>query len=243
MDHALGDYIVDEEADVKYSIVVGDSAPDASSKTFSIFYWGTVPIVRTLHLQTAVSSFVTELEAMVAPQRNDSIYLRAGVVSAGDRIGLVPVSMLVGLGDQNRVAQRAGVSVSAPLVVSLDPVSGAIAPLARSLKGPDPYSRLSSVAAPGAPDRFVLEGERRVDAVFAMTTGPLQPRSPMVEPASRAATLYRTAPWAMNLDAFGPSTFEGLAAMLREARGFKLTQTTPARALFGSISEAMGQRS
>jgi hypothetical protein len=236
LDYALADYIVDEEAEVKYSFVVGDASPDAVSKTFSIFYWGTVPVVKTLHFPAAIGAFLTELEVMVASERTDGVFLRAVPVSAGGALGLVPVSMVMGMGDETRTAKRMGLNFGAPMAVRLDPTDGLISPVPSALNLPaDAIARLAAVTHSTGPDRLVLEPNSKVATVFAMSTGPLSPDARLMEASSRAGTLYRIAPWILNLEAYGPSSFEVLAAMLRDANGYTLTQISDQTRLFEAL--------
>jgi hypothetical protein len=242
LDHALADYIVDDEAEVKYSFIIGDASEGGRgtkrsvSKTFSMFYWGTVPVVKTLHLPTAISAFLTELEVMVASQRNDGVFLRAVPVTAGGALGLVPVSMIMGMGDETRTATRAGLSFGAPMAVRLDPTTGLISPVPSALGLPeDTYDRLTAVTHSTGPDRLILEPDSKVDAVFAMSTGPLTADASLIEASSRAGTLYRIAPWILNLEAYGPSSIEVLAAMLLDANGYTLTQIGSRERLFEAL--------
>jgi hypothetical protein len=236
LDYALADYIVDEEAEVKYSFIIGDASREAVSKTFSMFYWGTVPVVKTLHLPTAISAFLTELEVMVAPERNDGVFLRAVPVTAGGALGLVPVSMVMGMGDETRTAKRVGLSFGAPMALSLDPGTGLVSPLPKILDVPaDAIDRLAEVTHSTGPDRLTLAADSKIDAVFAMSTGPLGPDAVLMEASSRAGTLYRIAPWILNLTAYGPSSVEALATMLRDANGYTLTQITDRTKLFEAM--------
>jgi hypothetical protein len=242
LDHALADYIVDDEAEVKYSFIIGDAAPGGRGKnaplgkTFSMFYWGTVPVVKTLHLPTAISAFLTELEVMIASDRDDAVLLRAVPVTSGGALGLVPVSMIMGMGDETRTASRAGLEFGAPMAVKLDPTTGLISPLPSALDLPvDALDRVAEVTHSTGPDRLILEPDSKVNTVFAMSTGPLDPHAPLIEASSRAGTLYRIAPWVLNLETFGPSSFEALATMLRDANGYTLTQISNRTRLFEAL--------
>ncbi|MGH2808972.1 MAG: hypothetical protein ACRDKT_17040 [Actinomycetota bacterium] len=237
LDHALGAYITDEEAEVKYSFVVGDAGGRGSvSKTFSIFYWGTVPVVKTLHFPTAIHAFLTELEVMQMSPRRDGLFLRAVPVTDGDAVGLVPVSMIMGMGDETRTAARAGLSFGAPMALRLDPSTGLVSPVPASLALPrDAHDLLSTVTQSGGLDRLVLAPEVKIDAVFAMSTGPIDADANLMEPASRASTLYRIAPWILNLDSFGSSSLEVLGGMVQGARGYTLTPISDRTRLFEAL--------
>lgn len=245
LDYALADYRVDRQTDFTYSIVLGsDDKPGGStSKGFNIFYWGTVPVVRTLHLPRMVDSFLTELETILLSTRQDRLYLRSVPVTANGNTGLLPLSLFLTFGDRGRQARKAGLSFDGTMTVSLDIDSGRISPVDPQLGLPaDARARLTEIAPIGGViDRAAIARATDVDVVYT-TTRPGVPEPPGLQAVSRATTLYRMAPWILNLEAVGSAAFDGLRRMLEGSRCYALGPVVDLPHLFGSLATGLNGR-
>lgn len=243
LDHALHRYLVPTPADVRYSFVVEEPGQHAAraGRSFNIFYWGTVALVRTLHLPTVVDSFLTELESLLLPDRDDSVYMRAVPVAVGERAGLVPMSLVLALGDQSRMAKKLGLSISAAMAVELNVDSGLVGAIHPRLQVPeDAGSRLIDMGwAPGSPDRVSVTTPSAVDAIFTMVRGPEGPDAPLLGSASRAATLYRIAPWVSNFSTVRSRAVIGLGRMLRRSACYTLGSTGNPEYLLQSLADGI----
>lgn len=224
--------------------MVRDGVKEGGPRGFNIFYWGTVPVVRTLHLPTMVRSFLCELETMMVAERDDGVYLRAVPVHSATMLGVIPMTLHLTLGDQNRRAVKTGFSIGETMTVLVDR-NGGITPVPRHLALPeDAYERVLDMATPGVePDRDSLAGPTYVDAVFAMDRGASDDDADLVTEAPRALTLHRILSWVLNFDHAPAAALGSLEALIRNADCYSVTHVSSIPRVVAGIARGLDDAS
>ncbi len=214
LDEALGRYRIDEETDPYFSVVVdgGEENGDSRGRGYHILYRGIAVMVRTLHLPTVGRALFSELEALSFRDREDLLYLDNSLAASGGKTALLPqfmVSFIAGLG-QRRVG-RAGLSLSAESSVAVEPRSGRVVPVPRTLDVSNDSVEWLGDGSDGQTDRVFVEEPFMPDVV--LTHGVAEE----LDGISRARVLSRLTAGVFNLKRVGRSALEGLGRTIAAA--------------------------
>lgn len=238
LDRVLSDYYADEAAPAVYSVVVSDGSGIGGrpGRKFHILYRFGTPLVKSLHLPTVFRALFSELESLTFSQRDDALFLNAGLVASNGSLALGPGSLSLILDRLGRRVQRAGLRFSPSRFVAIEPRSGKIIPIPPQLEFPRAaLHQLEELAAgDGADDRhgLVLDGPSSLDAVFDyIDAGAL-------EPVPRALVVTRLARMTTNFPKFGKTALEVLARLVQETPCLALGPPDN-RAILAAISSVM----
>lgn len=215
LDRALAAHWTTESAPAIYSLVVADGTGDGgrSGRQFHILYRYTAPLLKTLHLPTLIRGLFAELDSLTFGQRDDALFLHAGLVASNGSLALGPGSMSAYLTRLGRRVEREGLRMSASRYTAVDPASGEVIPVPSQLDlSSRAVGRLETLVPADRPDDrlgLVLDAPARVDAVFDYSGG--EP----LEQMSRALVVSRLAGKSLNLPKLGMSALEGLARLVQ----------------------------
>jgi hypothetical protein len=214
LDHSLGDYRTDEEADPYFSVVVGERLRERGSKTYHILYRSTQKVVRTFHLPTVGRALVAEIESLSFPQRTDAVYLNYGLIASNGMTALVPSALGWSVAGLGRRVDRAGLRLPATAAVAMDE-AGTVIPTPATVAVPQgAFGELEDLGR-SKPDRVWVESAVTPDLVF-VHTGEKTP----IQPVSRAWALARLAGGVYNLKELGSSALESLAGTVQSSACF-----------------------
>lgn len=219
MDEALAGFRVPGEAAPHYSVLVAREPGGAGrlGRGFHILYRGVTPLVRTLHLPTLRGALLAELESFRFPEREDAIYLRAGILKAGEQAVLVPSAVIPHLGRLGRRVSREGIMLPAAVSAAVDLASGRVIPV-RPFLGAD-GNDIDRVD--GNSDRLVVDEPISVDVVCTFATG----QDSFIEPISRAVALHQLSAQVVNLPTIGGAALTVLGRLVAGARCYSLVVT------------------
>jgi hypothetical protein len=232
LDRALSGHWATEPAPAVYSVVVSDGNGDRGSRPgrqFHVLYRHDSPLVRTLHLPTLVRSLFAELDSLTFSQRDDAMFVGAGLVASNGSLALGPGAMSMYLDRLGRRVERAGLRLAAARFVAVDPRSGQVIPVPSQLDiSPNAVARLGTVIPSDRPDNrhgLVLEGPTSVDAIFDFSDGEA------LVPMSRALVVSRLARGVPNFPKFGKKGLEALARLVQGTPCLGLGRPQPAAML------------
>jgi hypothetical protein len=241
LDRALSDHWSTEPAGAVYSVVLSGGKENGGSpgRHFHVLYRYDAPLVRTLHLPTLVRTLFAELESLTFSQRDDAMFLGAGLVASNGSLALGPGSMSMYLDRVGRRIERAGLTLSPTRFVALDPRSGRIVPVPSSLQvPPGDVAGLGAVVPSDRQDNrhgLVVEEPTSVDAIFDFSDA--EPLTPM----SRALVVSRLARGVANFPKFGKAGIEALARLTGGTRCLSLGKPQP-RPMLEILSSGLNRR-
>src|SRR5262249_13683310 len=130
LSQTLSAYEVDDIEDFLYSIVIPDAPSHGKkAKEFCILYKGSSSVIRTLDPVALGQSLLTELEGHRLHERNDAIYLTAGVAEIRGEPVLIPASLAPGLAKLGRRATKMDLGVPGQFAVGVGFGSEGIVPV------------------------------------------------------------------------------------------------------------------
>jgi hypothetical protein len=207
------------------SVVVGENEPKGRSRKYHLLYRSNTRVTRTRNLSTLADALFSEIEGLGFPDRNDAIYLNAGVVGVNGTIGLAATDLISFMADLGRVVERSRLTLPLQAFVAADPETGRILPLPRTLELPkDARERIAALAPPNdEPPRLVVDQPRRVDIVFTEFQAAEEEGEPPARPGrSTAFAVAELAALVTNMRQLGLGALEGLATMAQQARRYEL---------------------
>lgn len=223
---ALAPYLApgprDPDDDPLYSFVIAEP-PTAGSpaRQLHIFYVGTLDVVRSFDLVAVARAFLAEVESLTFPVRDDAVYVEASVIRGRDATALIPTWMVPPINAAGRRIRRAfELELPCSLSVALDPRSGHLVPVRRTLEIPaGALDALVGSWPPAAePDlRASVDEEARVDRVVVIGG---VPAGTGVHPAARGPVLFDLARSIRNLPIVRG---DGLRAVGRALSGAEAT--------------------
>lgn len=221
VEKTLEAYRIDSEQDPRYSIV-GYTAPDdggRDGKRFNILYAGTWHTIRTLHLPSLGHAFLSAMEAMLFPERDDSIFLDCIAVPVKGKVALLPGRRLPLLNRLSRQAGRLGIQIPAAMSVALDPSTGMLIPYAPLLEVPlDPIDALRAMSSSDGPsDRFTLSEPTPVHSIAIWDE-----EGHLFESVSRATALRTLAGGCFNLKRLKGDALQGIERLIDEKPCYQL---------------------
>jgi hypothetical protein len=220
LDRSLAAYRSDVETEWTYSVVVPEDAISVEApngevtrrRRLSILYWGIRPLVRTLDVRELARALLLQLEALLLPERDDAIYVRASLVPGEDANVLMPSQVTAYLHRKmRRRAERAHLSLPLAPFVAVDPSSGRVVPFRPMLRLPAEALE----AFPGEGDGQYGEPvvETQIDVVWTVGS-----RTEVVlEPMTRGTSLRNLAGALVNLPLVGRDGLEGLGRLVQRA--------------------------
>jgi hypothetical protein len=221
--HVLDEYRVpdDMEDDPFFSIVVEDGEPSvAGGRRFHILYRRTAAVVRTLEVATLARAFLTEIERLRLPFRDDAVQLDGAVALVRDVPVLMPGYLVSSLSALGRRAEREGITLPGHTTVQIDDV-GRVVPREGVLDVPgDALHRLGEqfpVSAAG--DRFMITEPVRPEVILELALEP----GVGLRQVSRGATLHRLGTMTMNLPLLGGKSLPPLRPLVARARCYETT--------------------
>jgi hypothetical protein len=242
--YALGGYRVDgprdADGDPLYALIVEDDASPSgrAAKRLHIFYYGTFGIIRTLDVMAVARSFITEIESLTFPIRDDAVYLEASLIRGQGRTVLIPALMVPDVSSAGRrIRGSIDVALPAHMSIALDPASGHAVPVSRTLDVPaDVLEVVGDFVPVGSPEdaRAVVDRELAIDRVVMIANG----GEPGLSPVSRGAVLYELARSIRNLAMVGGDGVTTIARLLAGADVVKARWGTSAQ-LVGMIEAAV----
>jgi hypothetical protein len=215
LDHTLGAYQVEDETDPYYSIVIGGGENNGrpGERKYHILYRGASTLVRTLHLPTVGRALLTEIESLTFPERDDRLYLDFGLVASNGATALLPSAMITTVATLGRRVARAGIRLPANGSVAVDPSSGQVIPIPRTLDVPEEAVTLLADGEPEEKaDRLSIGDPLTPDLVFMYYTG-----EQGLQPVSRGQILSQLSAGVFNLKVVGRTALEGLSQTVRAA--------------------------
>jgi hypothetical protein len=239
VDHVLGAYRVDQdfEDNPYFSVVVEDHAPSvAGGKRFHILYRRTAAVVRSLDLRTIAQAFLTEIERIKMPFREDALMLDAAVAMVADVPVLFPGYLVPVVSAMGRRASREGIRLPAHSTVQVD-AHGYVVPTESALVVPgDALEQL----------RWPTDGEGSDGHVSI--SEPIRPRAILqlaheqgvaLREASKGLVLHRLGTQAMNLSILGGQALGSLGTLVSRARVYETTWSSE-RAFLDVLPQAVG---
>lgn len=228
LDRALSGHWSTEPAGAVYSVVLsgGEKEGRRPGRQFHVLYRYDSPLVRTLDLPTLVRSLFAELESFTFSQRDDAMFVGAGLVASNGALALGPGSMSMYLDRLGRRVERAGLRLAPTRFIALDPRSGQVIPIPSQLDvSPAAMAGLGKVVPSDRADNrhgLVLDRPTSVDAIFDFSDS--EPLTPM----SKALVVSRLARGVANFPRFGRSALEALASLVQGTRCLSLGRPQPA---------------
>ncbi len=203
-----------------FSVVIEDpeSPSGRATKNLHILYRGTFSVVRSLDVSVVARTFLSEMEALTFPGRDDAIYLGLSVIRGNEVTVLIPTRLVPAIGVAGRRIQRAlDASLPAQLTVALDVDTGHLVPARPMLDVPgDAFDALvrSVSTTKGEDRRAFIDRELAIDRVLVWG------RTPDGElglgPTPKAPVLFDLARAVRNLDAIGRSAVITLGRVLSD---------------------------
>jgi hypothetical protein len=222
VDYVLGAYRVDQDFEDSpyFSVVVEDGAPSiAGGKRYHILYRRTAAVVRSLDLGAIAGAFLTEIERLRMPFRDDALMLDAAVAVVDGAPVLMPGYLVPMVSALGRRAAREGIQLPAHSTVQLD-AEGRVVPTVGALDAPlDALARLvEGEAGPGG-DHVVITEPVRPKAIVQLA----HEFDVVLRDAPQGLVLYRLGTQAMNLPVLGGGALAPLARMVSFARTYETT--------------------
>jgi hypothetical protein len=183
-------------------------------------------------------SFVSEIESLTFPIRDDAVYLEASVIRGQGRTVLIPALMVP---DVSSAGRRIRISVDlalpAHMSIALDRASGHVIPVSRTLDMPDDVLDVVADHVPVGPQedaRAVVDRELAIDRVVMIANG----GEPGLVPASRGPVLFELARSIRNLAKVGGDGVTTIANLVAGADVVKARWGTTAQ-LVGMVAAAV----
>lgn len=204
-----------------FSLVIEDpeNPSGRATRNLHILYRGTFSVVRSLDVSVVARSFLSEIEALTFPSRDDAIYLGASVIRGAEATVLIPTRIVPAIGVAGRRIQRSfDVWLPAELAVALDVDSGHLIPVRQTLDIPrsgldDLIRSLPRVAAEDR--RAFIDQELPIDRVIVW--GRTSEGTLGIGPAPKGPVLFDLARSIRNLERVGKQGVITLARALSEA--------------------------
>src|SRR5207247_10915628 len=104
---------------------------------------------KTRTLATLADSLFAEMNGAGYSERDDAIFLNAGLLAANGTVGLASTELISFVADLGRVVERSEITLPVASFAAVDPASGEIVPLPRSFDLPqDARDRIAALAPP-----------------------------------------------------------------------------------------------
>jgi hypothetical protein len=242
--YALAGYRVDgpreADGDPLYALIVEDDASPSgrAAKHLHIFYYGTFGIVRTLDVMAVARSFISEIESLTFPIRDDAVYLEASLIRGQGRTVLIPALMVPDVSSAGRrIRGSIDLALPAHMSIALDPASGHAIPVSRTLDIPDDVlDAVGDHVSVGSQEdpRAVVDGELAIDRVVMI--GNIG--EPGLVSASRGPVMFQLARSIRNLSKVGGDGVTTIARLLAGADVVKARWSNTAQ-LVGMIAAAV----
>jgi hypothetical protein len=202
------------------SIVVEDGPPRSGGRRFHLLYRRTSTIVRTLQIGTIAKTFLSELDRIGLPLRDDAVHLDGAIVDVRGVAVLVPGSLVPLVSTLGHRAEREGIRLPGHTILTLDE-EGRVAPTPRGYRtAGDALSRLAGFyGSPSSIDRATVEHVIEPTVIFQLAGEP----NVALRSVSRGLTLHRLATMTMNLPVVGGSALRRLGALVGRAQGYETT--------------------
>ena len=204
-----------------FSLVIEDpeSPSGRATRNLHILYRGTFTVVRSLDVSVVARSFLSEIESLTFPSRDDAIYLGVSVIRGAGTTVLIPTRLVPAIGVAGRRIQRSlDVWLPAELAVALDVETGHLIPVRQTLDIPrDGLDDLahSMPDAAGEDRRAFIDRELPIDRVLVW--GRTSDGMLGLGPAPKGPVLFDLARSIRNLDKVGRQGVITLARVLSEA--------------------------
>jgi hypothetical protein len=205
--------------DPVFAVRVSDPERIGPVKDFHVLYSGSLATIRTFDLSSLGRTLMHQIEGPRFAHRTDATFLRAGLLLAGGRSILVPLTVVTALDALGPLVERAGISLPAATHVAVDP-SGWVVPFETSLDVPgDTRVRLEALdMGTGRRPRHEVEAPVKVDAIVTF-----QPRAGHgLETVGRASSLYQLTRTASNMPTVGNPGFTAVARLVAGAECYNL---------------------
>lgn len=166
LDRTFAAYATDRQADhYYYSVQVPDPTKRGLGRRYTTLYERDGATIRTFSLQVIGRALINEFSGWECATKSEGTYLAAGVVTAGGVNILVQGRVIRWLGQHQRRAVQAGLSLSNEMWVSLDPSTNLVGRLPWPDVPSDAIDQLAALDPPNASvDRPSLETPVRIDA-------------------------------------------------------------------------------
>ena len=115
-----------------YSVVIEDPATPSgrATRNLHILYRGTFSVVRSVDASVVARSFLSEVESLTFPGRDDAIYLGVSVIRGAGTTVVIPARFVPAIGVAGRRIQRSfDIWLPAQLSVALDVGTGHLMPV------------------------------------------------------------------------------------------------------------------
>ena len=227
LDEILSEYRTSEETNPYLSVVVPEPEPASRSRKYHILYRDRTRVCKTRNLGALADSLFAELEGPGLAERDDFIILNAGVLGINGTTALTSTELISFVSELGRVVERSRLILPRESFVAIDPESGQIVPLPRSVRiPPGARDRIASLAPPNdEPLRLGLEQPRRVDLVLGEYAAQEGEESPPARPGRSVGFAVADLAWmAVNTRVLGVAVLEGLAALVQGAKTYELRQ-------------------
>jgi hypothetical protein len=225
LDDVFSEWRVSEEGVAPYySVLVAEEDDGQVGKRFHVLYEESRALVKTLDLGQVGEALVAQFEHVGAADRDDAVYLNAGLVTYGDVVALVPPILppyLATVG--HRAIDRSGLRLPVVNLVAVGPGSARVVPVEPRIDVPaSAFEALDAIAPVGPRNSQVeMNGPVEVDVVCFLG---LQEES--VVPSSPGNSLYLLATRILNLEQVGGEGLRTVARMVDLARGVEIRSTS-----------------
>ena len=182
-----------------YSVVIEDPATPSgrATRNLHILYRGTFSVVRSVDASVVARSFLSEVESLTFPGREDAIYVGVSVIRGAGTTVVIPARFVPAIGVAGRRIQRSfDIWLPAQLSVALDVGTGHLVPVSPVLdiRADGWDALLDPLPAPEAEDRRAfIDRELPIDRVLVWgrtRTGELgldqTPKGPVLFDLARA---------------------------------------------------------
>jgi hypothetical protein len=237
LDDVFSEWRVGEE-DVSpyYSVLVAEGDDGQVGKRFHILYEESRALVKTLDLGQVGEALVAQFEHAGSRERDDAVYLNAGLVTYGDVVALVPPILppyLSTIG--HRALDRSGLRLPFVNLVAVGPGSGRVVPFTPRIDvSPSALEALNAIA-PAGPRNSQVEtnGPVAVDVVcfIGLQDEPVVASSP-------GNSLYLLATRILNLEQVGGDGLRTVARLVDLAKGVEIRSASVKETL-GSLVQAL----
>ena len=233
LDDVLAEYRTDQRASPLYSVLVGSDRGD-QVRGFHVLYESGYSIARTLHMERIAAVLLSRLDTFVLGDRTDAIYVDANLVRSNGTTALVPSSVAITLSRIGRRVERSSLSLSADMVVAIDPATGLAGSVEPILQIPaDSVARLTEAVS-----GQVGQGPTRLDSVpvdLVLVTGG---GGETVHPVSRGYALSVLAGNTVNIIPLGRDGLEGLARFVSRAGCYRVVSDS-AQTMLTALTQAL----
>jgi hypothetical protein len=244
----LADYVSTKNVDPMYSLVVGKHKK-GGAKEFNILYRDTLVLSRTLDLEDAVRTLLSEFESLAFAEWDEGIYVEAALASSNGATALIPNLAAIRLSDVAREARRAGLSVPPTGRVAIEPDSGQLIPIPPlfSAVPAERFEALASIGPQNGKPRRPMKAAAdvsTVDTILLPAPAPWDQDTPdPVRPLSRAVALQKFAEeQVVNLGVTRGRALEGLARMVERAQCYEILHHDGKTLLNGVLAAMHGEQ-